>query len=480
MAEHDDWTAADDARVRAALTSLRTDVESTPLPDVRFVKARGMARRRRRFLTVGAAAAAAAVVAGTVGYGVLRPDANVVNLPAARTSTTTTTAAPSPTTSSSLDQPGLLPIAAEWETSLDLPAGSVRIIEAKTLEGGVECADPLGKPTLQQSLTQTNSPISGAATYWATGGDKAKASALAQSVSLCRAGPGFITTREYLGSYTIYSYSTKYAGSGWFAIVPGEDGLTLLQLIDPAFRDVKSGAFTATEIGALAEVAQARLERYAKGSSPSSTATSSSPKAIDQKMVVSGPDPVPSWNLFVAASQWTDPLFAKGAKAFAGGGSGFPDSSGAGLWAPCDTSGEMSGLGGLFGVVEVRAGSGDANVIGRQRVLVDQSAETSARKAWAKQTLGTYESLIAKECTAPTGTVSVAAGPNPGTYLVTTAVTQEATGEMHDFVGVTTGVTPGLLTTVNFFGTSDGQGFQGTPAQGFAELDRLLALARQK
>src|SRR5690349_19705168 len=108
MAEHEDWTAADDARLRAALSSLRADVEAAPLPDVRFVKARGMARRRRRFLAVGAAAAVAAIVAGTVGYDVFRPDGDVVHLPAARTSTTTS--APSPTTESSLDKPGILPL----------------------------------------------------------------------------------------------------------------------------------------------------------------------------------------------------------------------------------------------------------------------------------------------------------------------------------------------------------------------------------
>jgi hypothetical protein len=36
------------------------------------------------------------------------------------------------------------------------------------------------------------------------------------------------------------------------------------------------------------------------------------------------------------------------------------------------------------------------------------------------------------------------------------------------------------VSTIVFHGTSDGQGFTGTPAQGFDELQRLLALARQK
>jgi hypothetical protein len=45
---------------------------------------------------------------------------------------------------------------------------------------------------------------------------------------------------------------------------------------------------------------------------------------------------------------------------------------------------------------------------------------------------------------------------------------------------VTLQKTPGAVTTIAFHGTSDGQGFTGTAAQGFTELDRLLALARQK
>ena len=39
--------------------------------------------------------------------------------------------------------------------------------------------------------------------------------------------------------------------------------------------------------------------------------------------------------------------------------------------------------------------------------------------------------------------------------------------------------TPGAVTTVVFHGTTTA-GFPGDAAQGFAELDRLLMLARQK
>ena len=92
MAEHDEWTAADDALVRRAMATLRTDVESLPLPDVRFVRARGRARRRHRFLALSAAAAAAVVVAGTVGYAAWGPASSrtpVTPASSGRTGTTT-------------------------------------------------------------------------------------------------------------------------------------------------------------------------------------------------------------------------------------------------------------------------------------------------------------------------------------------------------------------------------------------------------
>lgn len=480
MAEHDDWTAEHDARLRAALTSLRADVEAAPLPDVRFVRARGMARRRQRQLTWTAAAAAAAVVVGTVGYSQFGREAASPLVPATRSATTS--ASSSPTTTSSLDVPGVLPVANEWQESLQLPVGSVTVTPI-TKGGGVECGDALGKATRQESATQANSPVSGAATYWQYDGKgdlKDQVVALEQSVPKCQAGPGFKVTPGLVGDVSVYSYATTDAGSGWFAVAGGTAGVTLLQVIDPAFNDVSLGGFTEDEVATLARIAQARLDRYAAaGPSPTTTVPSGpGAKAINEQMPVAGADPLPSSDLFVAASQWTSARFAAGAPAYAGAAGSAADLGGIGVF--CETDDYLSGIGGQFGVVELRAGRGDANVIGHQRVRVDQSADPGARKAWAKDQVSQEQSLRAKGCTEADGKVTATRGPHAGTFLLTKKVTGDATGTAYRWVGTTTMTTPGAMTTVVFHGTSDGQGFQGTAAQGFAELDRLLALARQK
>jgi hypothetical protein len=624
MAEHEDWTAADDAVVRRAMATLRADVEATPLADVRFVKARGKARRRQRLLTWGAAAAAAVVVAGVAGYAALGTDRTPAPLPPQSSSTSgpaPTTAAPQfaalPTLAdwrtdlgieakaltqvatpptvlcgvllpsgfvegysvgsdpshpsgfalhfrptgttgaqaatalaeavekcrtpytvlphyrypygaawvtntigsgyvgiastkqavtvllytdptlkgdplkagfgdllntaqarleaagapgpSSLDTEGVLPIAGAWEDALALPRGSVAVTQGGALDGGVECGDALGRPTHQQSWTQANSPVSGGAAYWDTGGDKARTDTLRQGVATCHAGPGFTVKSEYVGAYSIYSYSTPEAGSGWFAVVAGGRGVALLQLVDPAFNDIASGGFTEDELKALASTEGARLDRYASDTaSTTSSPTVIGPKAVDQQMPVTGPDPKPSSKLFVAASQWTSKGLTGGAKAYAGPGS----LEGSTAIASCETDQQQAGIGGSVGVVSVRAGSGSANYIGEQRVQADQSSEPVVQKGYVEARLSAAQALYAKGCRFANGTVKSTPGPSEGTYRLDTVFT-DGSPTLSQWVGVTAQTTPGAVSTIVITKAAN-------PKQGFAELDRLLNLARQK
>jgi hypothetical protein len=192
-------------------------------------------------------------------------------------------------------------------------------------------------------------------------------------------------------------------------------------------------------------------------------------------MPVSGVAPLLSSNLFVAASQWTSPAFARGATAYAAPSA----QEGSSTVVECETDGQQAGIGGRYGIVTVRAGKGDANVIGKQRVRLFEDVDAAGLAA---QDVAGLDRLVMHGCGKAGGSTTTAVrGPAPGTYLLTTKVTgPDGAGELYQWVGVTLQRTPGAVSTIVFHGTSDGQGFTGTPAQGFEELQRLLALARQK
>ena len=467
MAEHDDWTTADDARVRAALTSLRTDVEATPLPDVRFVKARGLARRRRRFLTVGAAAAAAVVVAGTVGYAQLGGDPVLKPIPADRSSTTT--AAPSPTTTSSLDQPGALPLLQEWTTTLDLK-GDARLTPVKPFEA-VECLDAEpGTKVQQEGITLDAGGPSGGQVRFSLGkgtDPETAAAGVANDISDCQAGPGFrVTALDDTNAGALYSYTAGDAGTGWLMVIQGPHDVAVLQITDPA---PTTSQFTAAQVTALAEVAKERLARYGTSATPSTPpSTSSGLKAINEKMTVTGPDPVPSSTLFVAASQWASDALTGGVTTNAGPGA----LEGSTAVVSCETDEQQSGIGGEVGVVSVRTGTGKAGYLGRQRVQLDDATDAAVQKTYSSARLSEAKALYAKGCDGANYTVKSTPGPTDGTFRLDT-VFNDGSPTLSEWVGVTAQRTPGAVSTVVITATKD-------PAQGFAELDRLLALARQK
>ena len=305
------------------------------------------------------------------------------------------------------------------------------------------------------------------------------AESIASDISQCQQGPDFkVTPKGTSGWPRLFSYTAGDAGSGWFAVVPGAADVTLIQIIDAAH---PTSIFTQAQVTALAEVAQQRLARYGSGTAPTpstTTGTSSGPKAIDQVMQVTGPSPVPASKYFIAASQWSSSLLAPGGKTYDGQGN--PDDSLGDIGVFCETKDFLSGFGGQLGEVEIMSGPGDGNVIGHQRVRIDQATDKALAQASVKDQLGQEKALLAKGCTDSGDQVTATKGPTDGTYLLTKNVTVEATGKQFQWVGVAPLSTSGAWTTVVFQGTNDGQGFTGSAAKGFAELDRLLALARQK
>lgn len=309
MADLQQWTPADDDLVREALASLARDVDAAPLADVRFVKARGAARRRRTLVTWGAGLAAAAAVVGVVTFGSLGRDTSAPLPPATNTPVPTTT----------------------------------------------------GRPTTTPTPSSPSSPA------------------------------------------------------------------------------------------------------------PGTTA----PVALDEDMPVMGVEPLLPSSMFVAASQWSSPKLTGGERSYAGAA----DLEGSATVIQCETDDFLAGVGGRYGIVVVRAGAGDANVVGQQRVRYFEDVQGYEL---VQADLARVDALVMGGCTNGANRTTAQRGPVQGTYLLTTAVAEEATGTMYQWVGVTGMQTEGAISTLVFHGTSDGQGFTGTPEEGFAEMLRLMDLARQK
>ena len=470
MAEHEDWTEADDALVRRAMATLRTDVEAAPLADARFVRARGTHRRRRQQLVTGAAAAAAAVVvAGVAGYAVLGADPTPAPLPPAHPSTAQAPTTTLSTTESSLDNPGALPLVSEWTSALGLQ-GTARLTHVKPF-GPVEClASEPGTKVQQEQITLEPSFEGGQVRFAVGPGQDPQTAAdgIASDIAGCQAGPGYAVTPETAGGWPrFYSFTAGDAGSGWWAVVPGPHDVAVLHLNQ---NDRATSSITHPQVARLADIAEKRLARY--GTSVTSTTTPATaptgPKAIDEAMPVAGPDPKPSSKLFVAASQWESTALTGGKRTSAGPGA----LEGSTAIASCETDEQQAGIGGSVGIVSVRTGSGPASYIGRQRVQLDQSGEPALQKDYVSARLREAQALFVKGCTFPNGTVRSTKGPTQGTFRLDT-VSKDGRTLLTEWVGVTAQKTPGAVTTIVVTKVAD-------PSKALAELDRLLALARQK
>ncbi|GAB3067186.1 hypothetical protein [Pedococcus soli] len=482
MADHEDWTAQDDAQLRGALATLRQDVDLLPLPDVRFVRARGVRRRRQRALALTAAAAAAAVVIGAVGYGQLGRDSTLPATPATQSTAPVPTAAPTaaPTNSATdpIAEPDALPLVTDWTSSLGL-TGSTLLTPVKPFEA-VECLDVEPGTKVQQAiLTQRTGSLSGGQVRFSldAGTDAGTAaSGVANDISDCALAPGFhVDALTETAAGSLFAYTAGDAGSGWFAVVHGKRDVAVLQVVDP---DHAKSVVTGQQVEALATIAQERLTRYGTGTagsgSPSATSTTpqigptGSTRALSQDMPVAGPRPVPASPLFVAASQWRSPALSGDVTTTAGPGA----LEGSTAIASCETTEQQAGIGGRVGVVSVRAGTSATSYVGHQRVQLDESTGAAVQQTYVAARLDEAKALYGKGCKFGNGTVTSTAGPSQGTYRLDTVFT-DGSPTLSEWVGVTAQKTSGAVSTIVITKLKDQK-------QGFAELDRLLMLARQK
>ena len=271
MREQQDWTPADDEVVRGALNTLRLDVEAVPLADVRFVKARGVARRRRAQV-VGVALAAAAVAAITfVGFPHLGSNQGLDLPPAAPSAT-----APSSTNSTEpLAAPGPLLVAAEWQRALELK-GTVRLGAMTSGKGVSTCHSPPGTQfAIGFATTASSGFYAVQGTYRAASpdaGDAAAAKAASQTL-VCggQSGPGKeIWKVEADATWPKVFSSVTAGGKSWF-IVAHQGALTsLIGLSDPILGGASTEAphFTLAQIESMALVAQQHLVHEVERGTP--------------------------------------------------------------------------------------------------------------------------------------------------------------------------------------------------------------------
>jgi hypothetical protein len=456
MTDLETWRPEDDELVRTALMDLRADVDALAPADPRFVRARGETRRRhRRFAWAAGAAAAVAAVAAIGFSGLGRPLAD--GTPPA---SSTTTASPGPGTY--LDQPSALPIAAEWQDAFGIDSGIVLLDLGTNEAPSVDEVCPIpGLPAPEDTEEVRGEPSGFRAVQlrYAVGSPRAARSAfgaVSRRLEQCRVA----TSTAGAGSedLRVWSYRTgDERGSGWIVLVRASADVARLDVVD---RYRPRSAYTADQVTALARIARERLARYGSDSSapPSPTSSPSGSVALDEDMPVVGTEPLPSSDLFVAASQWSSQPLTGGAATRAGMG----DWEGQTDLFPCDEDTDLTGQVGLVGVTNARTG----HFIGHERVRLFRSQ---------RDVDGYVESLrnaIGGGCSFPNGTVEAKSGDLVDTYRLDTHF-KDGSATLTTFVGLTAMTTPNAITTVVI--TEIDQ-----PEKGFDELERLLDLARQK
>lgn len=457
MTDIQPWTPEDDELVRKALLSLRADVEQAPMADPADVRAQGDDRRRSRMLAWTAAAAAAVIAIGAVGYSVVSRDAVDVAPPA-----TSSTAAPG----SYLDQPGALPLAAEWQDAFGVES-SIIVSDSDTSEDLV-CAGALpADPVQSQTVRGEQSGFRGVQMRYAAGSPEAASATfeeVAETVRTCET----VSTRRVDGPQgsVLWSYTSADDGSGWIVLARSGRHIAWLQVAGQG----DSTAYDAEQVSEIARIAVERMERYGSSqipspttpkqppSSPSAEPTDAGPSAVDEEMPVVGSSPALASGMFVAASQWSSQALTGGAATRAG----TLEFGGSAALHMCDPDTSSAGTFGLVGVTNIETGV----FIGRQRVRVLESSQA------ASDYLSRLASGFSAGCSFPNGTNEVTPGEREGTFRIDT-VFADGSPTLTTFVGVTEMTTDNAVATVVITEITD-------PSAGFDELDRLLDLAAQK
>lgn len=480
MAElgQDRWSAADDAVVRGALATLRRDVETLELADVRFVKARGSARRRRTVLTATAAAAAAVLVLGYVGFSGVGRTASLQPAGHSRSTTSTASTGRSTPSASATEDPGLplpvageLPVSAEWQRALGITE-TVVVSDFKESGGGAvpDCAN-VGEPgtrSLAQFVAAESAGLQGdqrVYTSASTAVADRKADELVSQLLACSSGgapvkPPKVSIVADSAWPKVFS-AVGPASTAWYVVTHAGGKVGLISVIEPG--EGGKHRWTTTQVQDIASVAQRRLVGGVGASPATSGGSGSAPVARNESMPVAGTRPLLPSSLFVAASQWSSAAISQGHGTHAV----TTDWEGGAAIHECDldTGMDMTTTAGRFGIVSV-ADQVNGTFLGKQRVRLMDSPDRARAEA---ARLGSGVDACARRQTGITVQTNAA---HPSIWRV--EVTYPGAKPVTTWLAVTTMEgTPEGVTMISV----------RTPmadADGWAQMDRLVTLARQK
>lgn len=257
MSDVDRWTTAHDDTLRDALALMRREVESLPISDVRFVKARGDTRRHRTFAVGAAATAAVFLLVGFVGFKSIGSDRAVHQLPPANSSTTSNK--PTAVTTVVLS-PGPQVTAAEWQRTL----GITKTVQIGDMWPGGDlrpCLRPPGTQLASSWASDRQNGLYGVqGTYRATSpdaGNAAAAKVVSQLVG-CRS-PGYTSENWRVEADAAWPkvFSRIEANYRSWLIVAHQGPLTAV--LDFGQPSTASSYFRMAQVQALAQLAQQRL-----------------------------------------------------------------------------------------------------------------------------------------------------------------------------------------------------------------------------
>ncbi len=466
MTSEEQWSIAEDGRVRSALAALRDDVAAAPLPEPAFIRGRGDLRRRRRVLAAGAGVAAAAVVIAAIGFGITgrgNDDAQPAPVPATRSSAPPTDASPSPTTTGTAGYAAFLgivaplPVAQEWRA---LRGGGPRtpVVQAQPSHemAGLGCLTPTAA-ALREDERVVGDPANPDASLLGTQNRWSFATpARARAAHLAMAGqlrtqchlPGLAetTSGDVVGT-RLWAYDGP-DGTHRIALVTAGRDVAVVEAV-PADGPVSEAAFAA-----FATTIRERLLRYGSTEEP----------------VVVGPSgSTPAASLFVPVSAWTDAL---GREVSSGTG----ELDGTSDVAQCDADGALfraadGTASGTFGIAQIRVPAG---FVGRQRVRRIDAASAPEAAASINAYLASVRSGFLAGCAFPNGEVTAEAGPTDGLIKARTTFA-DGSPSLTTYLGVGPLGTEGYVTTIALFNLGD-----VTDAGAFAAVQDLLDVAARQ